>query len=65
MITPDRADNTELLRHTLEDKPWRLCSCSICKKVGIQVVIFRCNYRNRRRGFHNTFVFYRLRVDEL
>lgn len=60
LITPDRADTTELLRHTLEDKPWKQCRCSICKKDGIQVVIFRGNNRNRRRGFHNTFVFYRL-----
>jgi queuine tRNA-ribosyltransferase-like protein len=60
MITPDRADTTELLRHTLEDKPWKQCGCSICKKDGIQVIIFRGNNRNRRRGFHNTYVFYRL-----
>ena len=60
MITPDREDTTELLRHTLEDKPWKRCRCAICQKDGIQVVIFRGNNRNRRRGFHNTYVFYRL-----
>ena len=29
-------------------------------KDGIDVVIFRGNNRNRRRGFHNTYVFYQL-----
>ena len=36
------------------------CACDICRRDGIQVVIFRGNNRNRRRGFHNTYVFYRL-----
>ncbi len=60
LITPDRPDSAELLRHTLEDQPWKQCGCAICKKDGIDVVIFRGNNRNRRRGFHNTYVFYRL-----
>ncbi|MEC7987184.1 MAG: tRNA-guanine transglycosylase DpdA [Myxococcota bacterium] len=60
LITPNRTDTTELLRHTLEDRPWKKCGCPICKKDGIQVVIFRGNNRNRRRGFHNTYVFYKL-----
>ncbi|MGF6950208.1 hypothetical protein QF028_002713 [Neobacillus sp. B4I6] len=42
----------------LNDKPWKDCSCSICKDVGVEVIIFRGNNRNRRRGFHNTYVFY-------
>lgn len=45
-------------RRTLEDKPWNLCECPICKNVGIEVILFRGNNRNRRRGFHNTYVFY-------
>ncbi len=60
LITPDRAPTRELLRETLEARPWRSCPCGICKRDGIQVVIFRGNNRNRRRGFHNTYVFYRL-----
>jgi len=43
---------------TLEDQPWKMCTCPICRKLGIDVVIFRGNNRNRRRGFHNTYVFY-------
>jgi hypothetical protein len=43
---------------TLEDQPWKSCDCPICKNIGIDVVIFRGNNRNRRRGFHNTYIFY-------
>lgn len=60
LITPDRPRTRELLRKTLEARPWRSCGCDICRRDGIQVVIFRGNNRNRRRGFHNTFVFYQL-----
>jgi hypothetical protein len=44
-------------RVTLEDRPWDSCRCGICEQVGIQVVIFRGTERNKRRGFHNLFVF--------
>ena len=43
---------------TLLDSPWKSCQCEICKKLGIQVIIFRGSNRNKRRGFHNTWVFY-------
>ena len=43
---------------TLKDRPWEKCECSICKKIGVDVVIFRGNNRNRRRGFHNLHVYY-------
>ena len=45
---------------TLEERPWDSCGCTICEAVGIEVVIFSGNNRNRRRGFHNTRVFYEL-----
>jgi|WetSurMetagenome_2_1015567.scaffolds.fasta_scaffold34521_2 hypothetical protein len=60
LITPDRPVFLEEYRRTLEAQPWKECPCEICRKDGIEVVIFRGNNRNRRRGFHNTFVFYRL-----
>jgi len=60
LITPDRPPTRELLRETLEARPWRSCACDICRRDGVEVVIFRGNNRNRRRGFHNTYVFYRL-----
>jgi hypothetical protein len=60
LITLDRIDTRPILRKTLEDAPWRSCDCKICQKDGIQVIIFRGNNRNRRRGFHNTYVFYKI-----
>lgn len=42
---------------TLSDKPWKLCDCCICRQLGIQVIIFRGCNRNKRRGFHNIWVF--------
>ncbi|RJP25075.1 MAG: hypothetical protein C4520_02870 [Candidatus Abyssobacteria bacterium SURF_5] len=43
----------------LSEKPWERCNCPICRKIGINVVIFRGANRNKRRGFHNTWVFYK------
>ena len=40
------------------DRPWESCACSICSQIGVDAVILRGNNRNRRRGFHNTYVFY-------
>ena len=40
-------------RKTLEDRPWRGCSCPMCS-IGIDIVIFRGINRNKRRGAHNT-----------
>jgi hypothetical protein len=60
LITPGRPDNEDVLRRSLEDKPWKRCECAICQQDGIEVAIFRGNNRNRRRGFHNTYVFYKL-----
>jgi hypothetical protein len=58
---PDR-DRTEIYRATLEAAPWKSCSCQVCQAVGIHVVLFRGAERNKRRGFHNVFV-YRQRLD--
>jgi len=60
LITEDRGNMREEYGRTLQDQPWKSCPCSICKRDGVDVVIFRGNNRNRRRGFHNTFIFYRL-----
>nr|WP_242517727.1 tRNA-guanine transglycosylase DpdA [Halobacillus sp. GSS1] len=58
----DRVFNENKLRplyqQVLLDKPWKNCDCTICDGIGVEVIIFRGNNRNRRRGFHNTFVFY-------
>lgn len=59
-VTADRIDLSGPYRNTLEKRPWERCECAICRQDGVEVVIFRGNNRNRRRGFHNTYVFYRL-----
>jgi len=43
---------------TLSEKPWKKCRCKLCKDTGIDIIIFRRNNRNRRRGFHNTWLFF-------
>lgn len=48
-----------LMRATLEAKPWKECSCAVCRDVGVEVIIFRASNRNKRRGFHNLGVYYR------
>ena len=47
-----------LYKKTLMERPWEKCSCKICKNIGIDVVVFRGNERNMRRGFHNVYQFY-------
>jgi len=54
----DKSVSREKYRHTLLAKPWRACTCEICRALGIHVVIFRGTNRNKRRGFHNTWAFY-------
>jgi len=51
--------SAELYRKTLVDQPWKSCSCKVCTEAGVEVVIFRGSNRNRRRGFHNLWEFYR------
>jgi hypothetical protein len=50
-------DRTELYRGVLEARPWKACPCAVCEQVGVQVILFRGTERNKRRGFHNLFVF--------
>lgn len=45
--------NWDDIERTLTDQPWKKCSCSICREVGVEVIIFRGANRNKRRGFHN------------
>jgi hypothetical protein len=58
-------DRQAAYRETLQAQPWKECPCDICQTAGIQVVIFRGTERNKRRGFHNLFVFNRRLQDEL
>jgi len=53
-------DNHFVEKHDalLTEQPWKKCRCPMCKEIGIDVVIFRGAGRNKRRGLHNTWVFY-------
>lgn len=53
----DSKDRTAKYAETLEARPWRSCECSVCRQIGVEVIIFRGADRNRRRGFHNLSVF--------
>jgi len=46
------------MERTLGEKPWKACSCEVCRDVGIEVTIFRSSNRNKRRGFHNLHIYY-------
>ena len=67
IIAPQAAetDRTEQYRATLAARPWRDCRCDLCVAVGIEIIIFRGSERNKRRGFHNLYVFeQRLRAQQ-
>jgi hypothetical protein len=49
---------------TLQDRPWKCCSCAVCRALSIDVVIFRASNRNKRRGIHNLGV-YKALIDSL
>jgi hypothetical protein len=53
----DRQDYAAAYSETLEDAPWKDCGCGICEQAGINVILFRGAERNKRRGFHNLYVF--------
>ena len=60
LLTRNSSDGLNLeqrYRKTLEEKPWKRCGCSVCRDVGIDMLIFRGTNRNKRRGFHNIWVF--------
>ena len=49
---------SETHQELLSERPWKKCKCKVCEDAGIDIVVFRGANRNRRRGFHNTWVFY-------
>lgn len=53
-------DNHFIEKHNavLTERPWEKCRCPVCRSMGIEVVVFRGTGRNKRRGFHNTWVLY-------
>lgn len=61
----DKRDRTQQYTNTLESRPWEQCGCSVCRGIGVEVVLFRGAERNRRRGFHNLYVFEQRMMREL
>jgi hypothetical protein len=60
-----KIDRSKAYRRVLADKPWKACPCEVCTEIGIHVVIFRGAERNRRRGFHNLYVFHKRLLQQL
>jgi hypothetical protein len=58
-------DHSEAYREVLAARPWSTCPCDVCRTLGYHVILFRGAERNRRRGFHNIWVFYRRLKREL
>jgi hypothetical protein len=56
-LVGDTKDRSVAYTETLEARPWKDCTCTVCKEIGVEVIIFRGADRNRRRGFHNLAVF--------
>lgn len=54
-----KKDHREIYREVLMDAPWKNCPCDVCQQLGYHVILFRGAERNRRRGFHNVWTFYR------
>jgi queuine/archaeosine tRNA-ribosyltransferase len=54
-----RRSRIDRYREVLEAAPWKECGCDICRKLGHHVILFRGAERNRRRGFHNIYVFHK------
>jgi len=52
------AATEQLVSRTMNDMPWKCCDCDICRKAGVEVIIFRSSNRNKRRGFHNLHVYH-------
>jgi hypothetical protein len=54
-----KTDRSNIYREVLAGQPWKRCPCAVCRALGIHVIMFRGAERNRRRGFHNLYVFNR------
>ncbi|HWD41791.1 MAG TPA: tRNA-guanine transglycosylase DpdA [Fimbriimonas sp.] len=58
-------DHSAAYEEVLRVRPWRTCQCDVCRDIGYHVILFRGAERNRRRGFHNVWTFYRRLRHEL
>src|SRR5690606_10589101 len=53
LVRPSKPFMRDHYERALEERPWERCPCAVCREAGAEVIIFRGNNRNRRRGFHN------------
>lgn len=51
-------DHADRYHELLDAAPWKACSCNVCRTCGIEVALLRGAERNKRRGYHNLFVFH-------
>jgi hypothetical protein len=56
---PEGGSHRDQYATTLDARPWKSCACDVCAALGHHVILFRGAERNRRRGLHNTWTFYR------
>lgn len=60
---PRSSEDAEAYREqyarSLRERPWEHCGCTVCRQVGIDVLIFRGSNRNKRRGAHNTAMLFK------
>lgn len=56
VVTQVKKSYLKAYEQTLSAAPWRHCGCSLCRRHGIEIAIFRGTERNKRRGFHNLAV---------
>jgi hypothetical protein len=59
-----KGSRVSVYREALQDAPWKQCGCEICRRIGIDVILFRGAERNRRRGFHNVYVLHQKLQDQ-
>lgn len=57
-IFDGRRSRIDRYQEVLEAAPWKDCACNICRELGHHVILFRGAERNRRRGFHNVYIFH-------
>lgn len=57
LVEPDKKSRIPAYERTLKKMPWKACTCTLCSKHGIEVMIFRGTERNKSRGFHNLAIF--------
>lgn len=56
-LNEEKASRLASYAEVLKARPWQDCRCAVCREAGIHAIVFRGSERNKRRGFHNLYVF--------